>query len=91
MLRYFWFTCSRFYYGLGVIRDVLLNKIPLILRKEVYATACLFGALLFLVLDYFEVQDQVNELICFSVIVVTRFLAIKFNISFPSIGKIKKS
>ncbi len=28
----------------GVIRDVLSNEIPLIFRKEIYASACLVGA-----------------------------------------------
>lgn len=32
----------------GVIRDVLSNEIPLIFRKEIYAFACLFGALMYM-------------------------------------------
>ncbi|MCL4158827.1 UNVERIFIED_CONTAM: hypothetical protein GTU68_048936, partial [Idotea baltica] len=31
----------------GVIRDVLTNEVPLIFRKEIYATACLVGALVY--------------------------------------------
>ncbi|RYF51156.1 MAG: trimeric intracellular cation channel family protein, partial [Cytophagaceae bacterium] len=34
----------------GVIRDVLLNKIPLIFQKEIYATACIFGGVLYFIL-----------------------------------------
>lgn len=72
----------------GITRDILLNEIPLILRKEIYATACLVGALLYLGLDYLSMDKDINQIICFSVIVLIRFLAIKFNISFPPIKKI---
>lgn len=34
----------------GIIRDILLNRIPLIFRKEIYATACIVGGGVFLVL-----------------------------------------
>src|SRR5690554_5089679 len=37
----------------GVIRDTLLNETPLIFRREIYATACISGAILFAVLDSF--------------------------------------
>ena len=30
----------------GVIRDLLTNEIPIIFKKEIYATACLAGAIL---------------------------------------------
>jgi uncharacterized membrane protein YeiH len=32
----------------GIIRDILLNRIPLIFRKEIYATACIVGGAAFL-------------------------------------------
>jgi len=35
----------------GVIRDVLLNKVPLILQKEVYASASIAAVVLFLLLQ----------------------------------------
>ena len=31
----------------GVIRDILCNEIPVIFRKEIYATVCIFGGILF--------------------------------------------
>jgi uncharacterized membrane protein YeiH len=34
----------------GVIRDILLNNIPLIFRKEVYATACIIGGCVYFLL-----------------------------------------
>src|SRR5690606_14932755 len=47
----------------GVIRDTLTNSTPVIFRKEIYATACLAGAALFLVLDYFEIHRTFNFII----------------------------
>ena len=35
----------------GVIRDTLSNEIPLIFQKEIYATACIFGAVTYLILN----------------------------------------
>ena len=43
----------------GVIRDVLCNDIPLIFRKEVYATACLAGAVIYLIGTYLGFRDEV--------------------------------
>ena len=37
----------------GVIRDVLTNEVPLIFRKEIYASACLAGALVFFIARLF--------------------------------------
>jgi uncharacterized membrane protein YeiH len=37
----------------GIIRDILLNRIPLIFRKEIYATACIVGGSAFLLLTKF--------------------------------------
>lgn len=61
----------------GVIRDVLTNEIPLIFRKEIYATACLAGAIAFLILNYFSSYQTVNMLISMSVVFVIRYFAVK--------------
>ena len=67
----------------GVIRDVLCNEIPLIFRKEIYATACIFGACLFLILDHFMVKENVNMLITITAIIIIRALAVRFHWSLP--------
>ena len=35
----------------GIIRDVLLAEVPLIFKKEIYATACIFGGIMFFICD----------------------------------------
>jgi uncharacterized membrane protein YeiH len=72
----------------GVIRDIILNEIPALFQKEIYATACILGGVLFFVLKKIHVNNQNTQFVVFVVIILIRFLAIKFNFSLP---KIKKS
>lgn len=68
----------------GVIRDTLANEMPVIFRKEIYATACLIGAVIYLVLDQQTSLDRnVNLLLSIAVIIVIRILAVKFNLALP--------
>ena len=67
----------------GVIRDTLANKTPVIFNKEIYATACLAGAILYLILYSFSVPRNINLPISSSLIILIRILAIKFHIELP--------
>ncbi len=67
----------------GVIRDTLTNATPVIFRKEIYATACLAGATLFLILYSFEVHRTVNFLISGALIITIRLLAVYYKWSIP--------
>ena len=69
----------------GVIRDTLTNKTPIIFSKEVYATACLAGAILYLVLEEYAVSRTENFLVSSSLIVAIRILVIRFKIELPSL------
>ncbi|MEP3208720.1 MAG: trimeric intracellular cation channel family protein [Maribacter sp.] len=69
----------------GVIRDMLCNEIPVIFRKEIYATACILGAI-----SYFGFREllQSAEYAFVGAILITiliRLLAVKFNIALPNI------
>ena len=69
----------------GVIRDTLTNKTPVIFSKEVYATACLAGAILYLALESFSVSRFGNFLVSSCLIVIIRIVVIKFKIELPSL------
>ncbi|MBX2966063.1 MAG: trimeric intracellular cation channel family protein [Cyclobacteriaceae bacterium] len=72
----------------GVIRDTLTNEIPVIFRKEVYATACLAGAIVYLVLDiHTPLERNYNLMISIAVIIVIRLVALKFKLSLPGFRK----
>lgn len=71
----------------GVIRDVLINETPVLFRKEIYATACLAGATLYLLLDQAGVDRQANMVIAICTIFVVRILAVRFKLTLPSFRK----
>ena len=70
----------------GVIRDTLANEVPVIFKKEIYATACLAGAICYLVLRSFGMERSPNLLISIGIIVVIRLLAVRFRLSLPKLG-----
>ncbi len=74
----------------GVIRDILLNNIPLIFQKEVYATACILGGVVYFVLMRLQMNEMITEMISITFIVVFRLVAVRFNWQLPSIYKIQK-
>jgi uncharacterized membrane protein YeiH len=67
----------------GVIRDTLNNEVPIIFQKEIYASACLAGAVCYLVLDHFEVPRYPNFLASSMLIIVIRLLAVTYQLSLP--------
>jgi uncharacterized membrane protein YeiH len=67
----------------GVIRDTLLNEIPLIFAKEIYATACIIGAVLFTSMLYFNVDSNVAASISMSLIIIIRVIAVKYKLALP--------
>lgn|SRR5690554_2417773 len=71
----------------GVTRDILCNEIPVIFRKEIYATACLLGGLMFFILKYFSVNDNFIYIATAGTIIVIRILAVKYRWSYPPIEK----
>lgn len=70
----------------GMVRDVICNEIPLIFRTELYATACLIGAIVYITIIQFSNYNSLNALVGFSVIVLVRLLAIKYKWRLPVIG-----
>ena len=69
----------------GVIRDTLINEIPQIFRKEIYATACIAGALVYLVLKYSSLPMIWSAIISIITIIAVRLAAIKFKWSLPKV------
>ena len=70
----------------GVIRDTLINEIPLIFRKEIYATACLSGAAVFVLLKLFQVDDNINSLVSVLIIILIRTIAVKYKLALPKVN-----
>jgi len=68
----------------GMIRDVLSGEIPLILRREVYATASLCGAVVFVVLASVFPGAWANAAAAVAVVLAIRLAAIRFRLSLPT-------
>ena len=69
----------------GVIRDILCNEIPVIFRKEIYATACILGGLSYFLLVAFSLPERYSYIIALSIVIAIRLLAVRFAISLPNI------
>lgn len=69
----------------GVLRDTLVNEIPLIFRREIYASACIGGGVLFLGLKYLEVNFEWSIILTVVCITLVRILAVTQNWSLRSI------
>ena len=68
----------------GISRDILLNKIPLIFRKEIYATACIVGGGIFLILvRYTTLSYAFVQVFTIILIVAIRTLAVKYQWQIP--------
>jgi uncharacterized membrane protein YeiH len=71
----------------GVIRDVLTNETPVLFRKEIYATACLAGAVLYLILFRAGADHNVNMIVSILLIFGIRILAVRYNLALPNFRK----
>ncbi|PIB27078.1 hypothetical protein BFP77_13660 [Maribacter sp. 4U21] len=69
----------------GVLRDILCNEIPVIFRKEVYATVCILGGAFYFLLIQFPINSTYAYSVAILSIIVMRILAVKFRISLPNI------
>lgn len=67
----------------GVIRDTLINEIPLIFAKEIYATACIAGAVLYTSMLYLQIEPDIAAPVCMSVIIIFRIIAVKYKLALP--------
>ncbi len=68
----------------GVIRDILCAEIPIIFRKNIYATACIVGGIAYFLLEKTPMTDDFVVVIAGSLVILIRILAVSFNWSLPN-------
>ena len=73
----------------GVVRDVLLNEVPLLLRKDIYALACVAGGVVYFACIHFNLSTSLTELISALIVILVRVIALKFHIHLPVLNSIK--
>jgi uncharacterized membrane protein YeiH len=70
----------------GVIRDILCNEIPVVLRREIYASACIIGGIVFVILS----KVGFSSILCFLVssgsIITIRIISIKYRLFLPRVN-----
>lgn len=69
----------------GIIRDVLLNNVPVIFHEEIYALASVAGGMLYGFLVFMGVNISIATTIAFLFITITRFVAVRYNIKLPKL------
>ena len=68
----------------GVLRDVLLNNVPLVFRKEIYAIASILGGLLYFLFRYIHLDEHVAKIVCILTIFAIRIIAVKYHLGLPA-------
>lgn len=68
----------------GILRDVLCNQVPVVFRRELYASVSLAVCLLFLGLRALDVSSNISTLVCFAGGLVFRLAAIRFHWRLPT-------
>lgn len=71
----------------GLVRDLLLNEEPCLLRKDLYATSSILGGVVYIILYNLIGITIITELISFLSIIIMRYLALKYKLNLPSIRK----
>lgn len=67
----------------GVIRDILINEVPLIFRKDIYALACVIGGIVLYFCDHTALAPALSQTIAIISIILIRVLAVKYHWSLP--------
>ncbi|MCZ7597090.1 MAG: TRIC cation channel family protein [Gammaproteobacteria bacterium] len=70
----------------GVIRDVLCNEVPLVMRKEIYALAALAGSGTYVLLDFIGYGQVLASAVAFLACAGLRLAAIRWKLSLPTYG-----
>jgi uncharacterized membrane protein YeiH len=69
----------------GVIRDILCNEVPVLFRKEIYATACICGSIAFIILNHFNIEQTIVYISTSLIVITIRLVAVKYHLSLPTI------
>lgn len=67
----------------GMLRDTLINEVPLIFRKDIYASACVIGGVIYYICMKAGVSLPLTQFISAATVFITRAIAVKYHISLP--------
>tara|TARA_R110002110_G_scaffold166602_2_gene367364 strand:+ start:128867 stop:129481 length:615 start_codon:yes stop_codon:yes gene_type:complete len=67
----------------GMLRDILCNDVPLVLRKELYAIVALFASVLYMTINYFYPDWVGTEIFTIASAFILRLCAIYWHLELP--------
>lgn len=67
----------------GVLRDILINEVPLIFHKEIYALACVFGGIVFGICLHYGCPQNLTQILAAIAVIASRVIAVKYKLSLP--------
>lgn len=73
----------------GVVRDVLLNKVPLLFQRDIYALACIAGGLVYFLALYLSWPPMLVESVAAGSVILIRILAVKYHIHLPKMRQME--
>ena len=71
--------------GGGILRDALTGEVSSVLKKEIYATSCLLGGLVYTLSLSLNMTNTISFFLCVLITLVVRFIAIFYNFSLPTV------
>lgn len=69
----------------GVVRDILINEEPLFFRKDIYATACIAGGIIYWAILWCGGSDILQQSCCAATVIILRVLAVKYKWALPQL------
>lgn len=67
----------------GVLRDILINEVPLIFRKDIYAVACILGGIIYVICYMLDMPAEISALFSGLSVITIRLLAVKYHWQLP--------
>ena len=74
----------------GMFRDIFINEVPLIFRKDIYALACVGGGVAYYICLWTGCSHIVTQIAAALAVILIRVLSVKFGISLPSLRSIEE-
>ncbi len=69
----------------GVVRDMILNEVPLLFRKDIYAMACVAGGGIYFIGMNLDLSDGLTQIIAVVSVIVIRLVAVRFHLHLPKL------
>lgn len=73
----------------GMFRDIFINEVPLIFRKDIYAVACVLGGIAYYICVALDCSHILTQIIAASSVILVRILSVRFGISLPSLSDVE--